>query len=132
MTGRLAFPVQVRSEAFWDLHSIPGRDQGSGFVLIYGGIEEGNVAVVPAKSGLPMEQEHRPLSNRIAELGLLFACPFDETSPRHCRLHDIRKLPEAERAAVLRNLSADEAETMIDEHQDCRCWRENRGLPGVN
>lgn len=118
--------------AFWYFWAVLGRGEGSGFVPIYRGTDGGNVAVVPEKSGLTMEQEHRPLSKRIAELGLLFACPFDETNPRHCRLHAVRRLPEAERAAALRNLSAAEAETMIDEHQDCRCWRENRGLPGLS
>lgn len=70
------------------------------------------------------------VSHRIAELGLLFACPFDDgPNPWHCQLHEVRKLPERERAEWLRRLSNAEAQEIIERHRSCRCWIENHGVP---
>ena len=68
------------------------------------------------------------VSHRIAELGLLFTCPFDEgPNPWHCQLHEVRQLPEPERAEWLRRLTQAEALEIMAKHRTCRCWLENHG-----
>jgi hypothetical protein len=56
-------------------------------------------------------------------LGLLTACPWTQSNPPDCRLHEIRKLPLSELYAMVRHASADDLAEFAQTCDSCphRC-----------
>lgn len=56
-------------------------------------------------------------------LGLLTACPWTQSNPLDCRMHEIRKLPLSELYAMIRHASAADLEEFVGACADCvhRC-----------
>lgn len=70
------------------------------------GTENANLVSKPATLTMPL-------------LGLLIACPFDQTNPGRCPLHWIRQESLDTRMAWLDNLSLSEAEVLLVNHRHC-------------
>jgi len=58
-------------------------------------------------------------------LGLLTACPWTQTNPTECRLHEVRKLPLAELYAMIRHAEPGDLEEFAGSCVGClhRCPR---------
>lgn len=56
-------------------------------------------------------------------LGLLTACPWTQSNPADCSLHEIRKLPLAELYAMIRHATAEELKEFAHACDSCphRC-----------
>ncbi len=63
-------------------------------------------------------------------LGLLTACPWTQSNPVDCRLHEMRKIPLAELYAMIRHASSDELLSFAEVCHDCpqRCPRRARSF----
>jgi len=64
------------------------------------------------------------LENPIVELrstmiGLCYACPFDQASPKGCHFHQIRKRPMSERFAWVMHLDETTMQTLCEMHRCC-------------
>lgn len=61
----------------------------------------------------------KPASLTMPLLGLLMACPFDQTNPGRCPLHWLRQESLEKRMVWLDNLSIAEAEVLMANHRHC-------------
>ena len=74
---------------------------------------------------------HEPRKRTLQELkqlilGLTMACPFDQTNPSSCQLHEIRKLDLKERFQWSARLTQEEAESIWANHEKCILTKEEQ------
>lgn len=60
-------------------------------------------------------------------LGLLTACPWTQSNPADCALHDVRTMPLAERYELVRDATPADLAEFISACAACPCCRHARG-----
>lgn len=75
---------------------------------------------MPKSRSLPIENPMPAKSDVLQRIvGLAFCCPFSQSNPQYCELHELRKLPVRERLRELKNWDPQKLHNFEQHHSQC-------------